>query len=216
MTDTITQPQAVGLPTALGKGRMRLKAIPGSVDQSTFVVEVDLYNKPGSLTVGDLRRLAQEMSDANRFEVAFRLWTVVHTAAARLKDTALDAFAVRQAEDAQHRAQFLANSEERRNDETASDAEISGPRYDYDELATDVFNGQSKKATARKWGCSPSTVQRAVTYVNERDELLDQSPEVLDQLMAGVDIATLATRYNVPSKLLKWMVSTGFDRRSLK
>ncbi len=55
---------------------------------------------------------------------------------------------------------------------------------------------------------------RAVEYVAVRDELLDESPEIFDQLMAGVDVIEVARRYDVSPKIVRWLVRTQFDRRS--
>jgi hypothetical protein len=52
-----------------------------------------------------------------------------------------------------------------------------------------------------------------VEYVTIRDELLDESPELFDQLMAGVNAAEIARRYDVSPKIIRWLVRTQFDRR---
>jgi hypothetical protein len=63
-------------------------------------------------------------------------------------------------------------------------------------------------------GCAVSTVARAVEYVAVRDELMDESPEIFDQLMAGVDVIEVARRYDVSQKIVRWLVRTQFDRRA--
>lgn len=197
-------------PGVVGRGRLTLPPIAGSVDRSTLVVEIDLHHDPAGLALGDLRRSAAIMTARKDFEHAFRLWTAVSTAAGRVKNESLVSYAKAQADGAQHSAQFLAATE-RRSLEQPTDR--SATKYDYDALASDLWNGMTKTAVARKWGCAPSTVQRAADYVAERDELLDQSPEVLDQLMAGVDLATVAVRYQASPKVLRWMVNSNFNRR---
>ena len=206
---TIIETQSNDQPTVRGKGRLLLQPIAGSVDRSTLELEIDLHHNASQLTVGDLVRSAEKLTAENNFEPAYRLWTVVQTAADRAHYTDLATHALAQADGAQNRAQFIKATERR----TDSHADRSTTKYDYEGLFADVTGGMTKTATARKWGCSPSTVQRAVDYVTERNELLDQSPEVLDQIMAGVDLKTLSGRYDVSTKVLRWMVNTDHERR---
>ncbi len=198
-------------PEAIGRGRLRLKPIAGSVDRSTLVVDIDLHHQSQSLTLGDLRRSAERLTSEQSFEQAFRLWSIVSTAAGRVDAQSLATYAASQADRAQHSAQFMAAAD-RRTAEQVGDR--SSTKYDYDELSNDVAAGMSRTMVARKWGCAPSTVQRAVDYVTERDELLEQSPEILDQLMAGVDLGVVASRYDVSPKVLRWMVNSNFNRRA--
>lgn len=208
-----------------GRGRVRLAPLAGSLDRTTHVVEIDLHHRAGALTVGDLRRTAEKLSDAGDAELAFRMWTFVRTAAIRSGHASLVDLAEQQAEDAQREVRAavettdaseatvtLEADSDRRS--ATNDVERSVLRYDYEALAADHWSGLSKSEVARKWGCSPSTVQRAVDFVTVRDDLVDESPEVMDQIMAGVDLGEIARRYDVSSRVLKWMVNTNFERRS--
>ena len=56
---------------------------------------------------------------------------------------------------------------------------------------------------------------RAIEYVGVRDELMDESPELFDQLMAGIDVAEVARRYGVSPKIIRWLVRTQYDRREI-
>lgn len=209
-TTTTTDDSAT--PPVRGRGRLRLEPIPGSVDRSTHVVDIALHHDPHRLALGDLRRAAEQLMADTEFEKAYRLWMMVVTAAERVDQSALAAVARAQADGAQHRAKFLAAASERRKATAVVDR--SSTKYDYEALAAAVADGVSKTAAARRFGCSPSTIQRAVDYVNQRDDLLEESPEVLDQLMAGIDLQTVAERYDVSPRVLRWMVSNDFDRRS--
>lgn len=205
--------------TPKGRGRVRLAPLAGSRDQTTHVVEIDLHHRAGALTVGDLRRTAEKLSNDGDAELAFRMWTFVRTAAIRSGHDSLVDLAQQRAADAQREVQsavvagVVFEPEDDRRSPT-NDVERSVLRYDYEALASDHWSGMSKSEVARKWGCSPSTVQRAVDFVTARDDLVDESPEVMDQIMAGVDLSEIARRYDVSSRVLKWMVNTNFDRRS--
>ncbi len=213
---------------ARSKGTLNLAPIEGSADQKTYVVEVTLDHEPGVLTLGDLRRAAEKLSVSGEYEQAFRVWSYVETAAERVGNEALKQVATSRAgaaaasahgSDSKVRTPSPATRLERREPESFDPAagvlEVPGrgPKYDYDRLAADRAEGMSLSAVAKKWGCSPSTVHRAEEYVAQRDDVVDMYPELLDQLMAGVDLQELSDRYDVSTKVLKWMVSTRFERR---
>lgn len=188
-----------------GRGRLRLEPLEGSVDDSILEVDIDLHFRPDALTLGDLKIAARHHATHGNHEQAFRLWTAVGTMAERHRYPALITAA-------------RANAEGERIRATGGDRRSETPRkakrYDYDEIARDVENGDTRAEVAARYGCALSTVARAVEYVAVRDELVDESPELFDQLMAGVDVVEVARRYGVSPKIVRWLVRTQYDRRS--
>lgn len=187
-----------------GRGRLRLKPRDGSVVTDEIEIEIDLHHEAGVLTLGDLKLAARRHASDGHHEVAFRLWSAVATMAERHRYPALIVAANANAE----RARTQSVGEERR-----SSTKKQATRYDYDEIARDVENGDTRSEVAARYGCALSTVARAVEYVAVRDELLDESPELFDQLMAGVDVAEVARRYGVSPKIVRWLVRSRYDRR---
>lgn len=167
-------------------------------------VEIDLHHREDALTLGDLKVAARRHAREGKHEEAFRLWTAVCVAAERHRYPALITAAKANAEGEKVRAKGVD-----RRDGPPKQA----TRYDYELLAADVDNGDSRAEVAARHGCAVSTVARAVEYVAVRDELLDESPELFDQLMAGIDVIEVARRYGVSPKIVRWLVRTEYDRR---
>lgn len=186
-----------------GRGRLRLQPIDGSVATDVIEVEIDLHHASNALTLGDLKVAARSQASVGHHEAAHRLWSAVATMAERRRYPALIVAAKANAASARARL-----SEPERRSEPGK-----AKRYDYDEIARDVANGATRSEVAARYGCAMSTVARAVEYVGVRDELLDESPELFDQLMAGVDVAEVARRYGVSPKIVRWLVRTRYDRR---
>lgn len=187
-----------------GRGRLRLQPLPGSTVREVLEVEIDLHHQEDALTLGDLKVAARRHASEGKHEQAFRLWTAVGQAAERHRYPALITAAKANAEGEKVRAKTTDRRDRPRPQAT---------RYDYDLLAADVDNGDSRADVAARHGCAVSTVARAVEYVAVRDELLDESPELFDQLMAGIDVIEVARRYGVSPKIVRWLVRTEYDRR---
>lgn len=187
-----------------GRGRLSLQPLDASVDPSVLEIEIDLHLKADELTLGDLKVAAREHALEGLHEHAFRLWTAVSQVAERHRFPALITAAKANAAGSLERAR----KGDRRDGSTAK-----AKRYDYDAIASDVQSGMTRAEVAAQHGCAVSTVSRAVEYVDARDELLDESPEIFDQLMAGVDVVEVARRYDVSPKIVRWLVRTQFDRR---
>lgn len=190
-----------------GKGRLRLQPLPGSTVREVLDVEIDLHHREDALTLGDLKVAARRHASEGKHEHAFRLWTAVGQAAERHRYPALITAAKANAEGEKVRA---------KGDDRRDRPRTQTTRYDYDLLAADVDNGDSRADVAARHGCAVSTVARAVEYVAVRDELLDESPELFDQLMAGIDVIEVARRYGVSPKIVRWLVRTEYDRRGTR
>ncbi len=188
----------------MGRARLHLQPIEGSLSTLALDVDVDLHHHLDRLTLGDLEIAARQAAKDGRNEESHRLWKAVETVAQRHRFPALITAASANAESALRRAM----GEERRADQRQTTK-----RYDYDELARAVESGETRGEVAARYGCALSTVARAVEYVTVRDELLDESPEVSEQLMAGVNVDEIARRYDVSPKIMRWLVRTNFDRR---
>lgn len=188
-----------------GRGRLTLQPLDDSADTDVFEIEIDLHHRSDVLTLGDLKVAARDHATEGMHEHAYRLWTVVATMAERHRFPALITAAKANAESAHAKA----IGPDRR-----APASKNTKRYDYDEIAAQIDDGMTRAEVAALHGCATSTVARAVEYVTARDELLDESPEVLDQLMAGVDVMEVARRYDVSPKIIRWLVRTQYDRRS--
>ncbi len=191
----------------LATGVFRLAPIEGSVDRRTLDVDVDLTTDTGVLVLGDLRRAGEEATRSDHHEVAHRIWTVLIEAARRVGNVPLEALAVSRADVARHEAKKTGPGK------TPKPPSKSTYAYDYDALAADRLEGASQSEVAKAWGCSPGTVARAVRYVNHRDELLAERPELLRELEGDATVAELASRYDTPTKIMRWIVSTSLDRR---
>ncbi len=198
-------------------GRVHLAPIEGSVDDAVIPVDLDLTRADGVLILGDLRLAAQQCSDEGRFEAAHRLWTVVREAARRAGDNPLITTAIAKAEVAL--AQVGSDESSQRDQRRrASDARKvdrrKGVSYDYFALAHDRADGMTQSGVAEKWDCSPGTVARAVSYVQQRADAIDARPELLIDIHRGDAVAVLADRYQVPTKVMRWIVSDYWDRRT--
>lgn len=188
-----------------GRGRLFLQPLDASVDPSVLEIEIDLHLQTDALTLGDLKVAAREHAVEGMHEHAFRLWTAVAQVAERHRFPALITAA---------KANAAGSLERARNGERRGGSTAKAKRYDYDTIARDVDSGMTRAEVAAGHGCAASTVARAVEYVAARDELMDESPEIFDQLMAGVDVNEVARRYDVSPKIVRWLVRTQFDRRT--
>ncbi len=188
-----------------GRGRLSLQPLDNSVESSVLEIEIDLHLRTDSLTLGDLKVAARDHSTEGLHEHAYRLWSVVAQVAERHRFPGLITAAKANAEGALDRA---------RGNERRAGAPPKAKRYDYEAIARDIDSGMTRAEVAAGHGCAASTVARAAEYVAVRDELLDESPEIFDQLMAGVDVIEVARRYDVSPKIVRWLVRTQFDRRS--
>lgn len=188
-----------------GRGRLRLQPLEDSVDTSVLEIEIDLHAAEDVLTLGDLKVAAREHAIEGLHEHAFRLWSAVLLMAERKRFPGLITAAKANAETCLERA---------RDGERRTEGPQKAKRYDYDQIADDIDGGMTRAEVAAKHGCAVSTVARAVEYVTIRDELLDESPELFNQLMAGVDVQEVARRYDVSPKIIRWLVRTQFDRRA--
>lgn len=191
----------------VGTGLFRLAPIEGSIDRRTLDVDVDLTTDSGVLVLGDLRRAGEKATRAEHHEAAHRIWTVLVEAARRVGNVPLEALAVSRSDAARHAAKQAGRGS------GPSTPAKSTYAYDYDALAADRRDGTSQAEVAKRWGCSPGTVARAVRYVNHRDDLLAERPELLRELESDATVAELAARYDTPTKIMRWIVSTSLDRR---
>ncbi len=53
-----------------------------------------------------------------------------------------------------------------------------------------------------------------MNYVTIRDELVDGSPDVTSHLHGGMSVDDLALAYDVETKVMRWIVSDYWDRRT--
>lgn len=194
-------------------GTVLLVPIDGSVERTPVSVELDLTRADGVLVLGDLRRAAESHHSAGDFEVAHRLWTVVREAADRLDHEALVARSVAMGDGALLEIQAAHRSASRSSQMSGSGGGRRGVTYDYVSLAADRESGMTQRETASKWECSPATVSRAVRYVAVRDELLASSPEIINKIHLGKSVDELAGEYVVETKIMRWVVSSYWDRR---
>lgn len=183
-------------------GTIRLAPLQTSLAQGTIVVEVGLTDPDSALRFGDLRVAAIELDRQKEFEAAHRLWSILGTEAFRLGDLVFATGADERADAALSMATIAAKSYGR----TA--------QYDYEALATDRLEGLSVADTAKRWSCSPTTVKRALKYVEVRNDLLRANPQLFSDLDRGDDVSDLAQRYGVETKIMRWIVVSHFDRRS--
>lgn len=188
-----------------GRGRLSLGPLDSSVDTSVIEIEIDLHQEPDALTLGDLKVAARDHAVEGLHEHAYRLWSAVAQVAERNRFPALITAA---------KANAAGSLERARNGERRAGDAPRAKRYDYDAIARDVDSGMTRAEVAAGHGCAASTVARAVEYIGIRDELMDESPEIFDQLMAGVDVIEVARRYDVSPKVVRWLVRTQFDRRT--
>ncbi len=183
-------------------GTIQLAPLASSLTTDIIVVEIGLSGSDAALRFGDLRCAALELERRAEFEAAHRLWTVLGTEAFRLGDLVFATGADERAE----AALALATVASRFDGRTA--------KYDYDALVTDRVEGLSVADTAKRWSCSPTTVKRAVKYVEVRDAALAANPQLVTDIERGDDVSDLAERYDIETKVMRWMVVSHFDRRS--
>ncbi len=192
----------------LASGVFKLEPISGSQDRRTIDVDVDLTTTDGSLLIGDVRRAAERATSADQHEVAHRIWTVLIEAARRVGNVPLEALSVSRADGAKTQAKNAGRGG------SPAPAPSSAYAYDYEALAADRADGMKQAEVAKEWNCSPGTVARAVRYVNKRDELVSDHPELLDDVHSGATVKDLATTYGVSTKVMRWIVTTSLDRRN--
>lgn len=188
-----------------GRGRLSLAPLDSSVDTSVIEIEIDLHLKRDALTLGDLKVAARDHATEGLHEHAYRLWSAVALVAERNRFPALITAA---------KANAAGSLERARNGERRAGDAPKAKRYDYDAIARDIESGMTRAEVAAGHGCAASTVTRAVEYIEVRDQLMDESPEIFDQLMAGVDVLEVSRRYDVSPKIVRWLVRTQFDRRT--
>lgn len=188
-----------------GRGRLSLQPLDESVDPSVLEIEIDLHLQTDALTLGDLKVAARDHATEGLHEHAYRLWSTVALVAERHRFPALITAA---------KANAAGSLDRARDGERRAGSPPKAKRYDYEEIARDIDSGMTRSEVAAVHGCAASTVARAVEYVSARDDLMDESPEIFDQLMAGVDVIEVARRYDVSPKIVRWLVRTQYDRRS--
>lgn len=183
-------------------GMIRLDPVGGSLSTSSIDVVIDLSDPDGQLRFGDLRKAASKLDKAGEYESAHRLWRVVGTAAHKLGDVVVANQADRRAERSLGRAIV------------AKTKTVGRPaKFDYDVLAQDHAGGLSLAETARRHGCSITTIKRAIHYVRQRDQLLETAPKLVSEISSGTDVSELSQKYNVEPKVMRWIVVSYFDRR---
>lgn len=215
-SDSLTQPTVERDRGALGT--VVLQPLDDSIETEGIELEIELAREDGVLVLGDLRRAALAATERDHFEAAHRLWHFVREAARRAGDNGLVVTAIDQGERALFGAQEAAGgasepTQRRRAADRRHDRRKRAS-YDYWALAADVEGGMTKSAVAHKWRCATGTVSRAVSYVAQRNELVDAHPEVLDEISRGDELAELVDRYGLPSKVMRWVVSDYWDRRT--
>ena len=191
--------------SAITRGRVRLQPLAASRCSVALDVQLDLRRDDGQLTIGDLRQAAERLEAMGRYESAHRMWTAMGLAAGEADDLALWNYADRRANDAIERAAASVTDLYRN----------SGVRSDYAAIAASRSDGQSISAVARSHGCSSSTVRRAVDFVERRDELLVKHAELSAALIEGADPDRLALFFDEDPKVLRWMLASRFDRRTV-
>lgn len=192
-------------------GRVVLQPIKGSVERTPVAVELDLTREDGVLILGDLRRAAELHFNDSEFEVAHRLWTVLIDVAGRLNFDALLARSIAMADGAL--LELRSAAKEQRMKAGEADGR-RGASYDYVSLAADCATGMTQRETAARWGCSPATVSRAVRYVNQRDEAMASASGLGREIHEGISVDELAERHGIEPKIMRWIVSDFWDRRT--
>ncbi len=138
-----------------------------------------------------------------RFESAHRMWTTMGIAAGEADDLGLWNYADSRASDAIERAA-----------ESVTDMfRQTGVRSNYQAIAESRAKGNSVAEVALEHGCSPSTVRRALDFVERRDQLLASNPDLAPALIEGADPDRLSAFFDEDPKLLRWMLASRFDRR---
>lgn len=199
-------------------GSVTLQPLDDSVETEGIELEIELAREDGVLVLGDLRRAAEAATDRAHFEAAHRLWHFVREAARRAGDNGLVVRAIDEGERALFGAHEASGTDSgatpRRRAADRSTDRRKRASYDYWALAADVDSGMTKSAVAHKWRCATGTVSRAVSYIEQRNDLVLERPEVLDEIRRGDDVATLVDRHGVPTKVMRWIVSDYWDRRT--
>lgn len=198
-------------------GLVVLAPIEGSIERAALRLELELSRADGVLVLGDLRAAAEGQSQAGHHEAAHRLWAFVHTAASRVGLDALVARAIAMGDGALLKLRADARINRRRSSSNPTHKEQRAQRgvsYDYLSLAADCESGMTQRETAAKWDCSTTTVSRAVRYVAARAALLESSPDLKSQIHAGKSVNELSAKYDLETKVMRWIVSDYWDRRT--
>ncbi len=186
------------------RGRLKLQPVEGSIDNSALDVEIDLNREDGALTVGDLRMAAEIYGIHGHHEVAHRLWVALTAAAEHLHDQTV-------AELMRHRADStLALA----SDEISENFRRSGVKNDYQKIAKERRTGASASDVALMNGCSPTTVNRAVEFVETWEQLQEDHPDFSSRLTPAANPEELADHYGIDVKVMRWVLAITFDRRS--
>ncbi len=194
------------------RGRLSLAPIEGSMYRSAITVDLDLTRSDGVLVLGDLRRAAESSHKDRNFEAAHRLWSVVAEAAGRIDHQQLVTRSLAMSDGAL--LELKGSGRTGGSKRAGSKDRRRGVSYDYVSLAADRASGLTQRETASKWGCSQATVSRAVNYVTVRDELVEGSPDVTGHIHGGMSVDDLALSYDVETKIMRWVVSDYWDRRT--
>lgn len=195
------------------RGQLRLVPIDGSVDRTPVALEIDLDRDDGVLILGDLRCAAETQHELGNFEAAHRLWAVVGEAAGRIGHDALVARSIAMGDGALAELRMSSTMPRSGSGRNASGGR-RGVSYDYVSLAADRTGGLTLRETAAKWGCSQGTVSRAVSYVAIGKELVAASPELAGKIHSGASVNDLAASYEIETKVMRWIVSDYWDRRT--
>ncbi len=194
------------------RGRVSLAPIEGSLYRSPISVDLDLSRSDGVLVLGDLRLAAEQHHKDRKFEAAHRLWRVVADAAGRIDHQSLVARSTAMGDGAL--LELKGSGRTGGSKRAGTQDRRRGVNYDYVSLAADRASGLTQRETASKWDCSQATVSRAVSYVSIRDELIDGSPDVIGHVHGGMSVDDLALAYDVETKVMRWIVSDYWDRRT--
>lgn len=194
------------------RGQISLAPIDGSQYRGAITVRLDLTRSDGVLVLGDLRLAAEEHQKDRHFEAAHRLWRIIAEAAGRIDNQALVTRSLAMGDGAL--LELKGSGRTGGSKRQGSQDRRRGVSYDYVSLAADRASGLTQRETASNWGCSQATVSRAVSYVTVRDELLDGSPDVTGQIHGGMSVDDLALAYDVETKIMRWIVSDFWDRRT--
>lgn len=186
------------------RGRLKLQPLEGSIDKSALDVEIDLARDDGALTVGDLRTAAEVYGVHGHHEVAHRLWNALTEAVGTLDDEAV-------AEQMRLRA---ASALALASDEISENFRRSGVKNDYQKIANERRSGVSASDVALMNGCSPTTVGRAVEFVEAWEQLQEDHPDFLSRLTPAANPQDLSDHYGIDVNVMRWVVAISFDRRT--
>lgn len=186
------------------RGRLKLQPVDGSIDKSALDVEIDLGREDGVLTVGDLRAAAEIYGMHGHHEVAHRLWAAASEAVHDLDDAAVAKLMRERSES------NLALA----GDEVSENFRRSGVKNDYQKIASDRRSGISASDVALTNSCSPTTVNRAVEFVETWEQLQEDYPRFSERLSPAANPEELSDHYGIDVNVMRWIVAVSFDRRS--